>query len=100
MTAFLNFILRIVLLAAGLVVAASMAAAFLLVLALWGARAAWSRLTGRPAMPFIFRMDPRRGFAHMYRGDQAASRTPRADSVRPRRKILDVSDVEPKAPEA
>jgi hypothetical protein len=98
MTALLNFILRIVLLAAGLVLAASMAAGFVLMLTIWGVRTAWFRLTGRPATPFIIRIDPRRGFERMYRrSDKTGRRKPHSGFVRPARNV-DVTDVEPKAP--
>jgi hypothetical protein len=97
MSTLLSFLLRLFLIAVGLLFAASMALAFAFMLAVWGVRAAWYRLTGRPVMPFIIRIDPRRGFERMYRGTEAGSRRPRADSVQPRRKIVDVTDVEPKA---
>jgi hypothetical protein len=64
----------------------------------WSVRAAWAKLTGRPVMPFIVRIDPRRGFQQMYRRADEGSRTPRADSVRAGRNIGDVTDVEPKPP--
>lgn len=93
----LTFLLRALLLAAGLVFAASLMVVFLLVLALWLLRAAWARLTGRPVMPFVVRVHPRDGFNRMYRGAGApASRTPRADSVATGKSIADVTDVEPK----
>lgn len=96
----LTFLLRLVFLAAGLVFAASLAVMFAVVLAIWGLRAGWARLTGRPMSPFIFRVDPRAGFDRMYRRAQQGSRTPRADSVQPSgRSIGDVTDVEARVPE-
>lgn len=92
----LSFLFRALLLAAGLVFAASLMVVFLLVLALWLLRAAWARLTGRPVMPFVMRVHPRDGFNRMYRRAEPASRTPRADSVATGRSIADVTDVEPK----
>jgi hypothetical protein len=81
MPTFMNFVFRLFLLVAGLVVAASLGLAAALMLALWGVRAAWSRLTGKPAMPFIVR-------------------TRRTNVVRPRRAPADVTDVEPRTPQA
>jgi hypothetical protein len=92
----LNLLFRIVVVAAGLVFAASLAVAFVLMLGVWSVRFAWAKLTGRPVMPFIVRIDPRRGFEQMYRRAGEASRTPRADSVHGSRNIGDVTDVEPK----
>jgi fatty acid desaturase len=93
-----RFLLRLVLIAAGLVFAASLAVVFGLLFALWCVRAAWAMLTGRPVMPFIVRVDPRGGFERMYRRAEQGSRTPRADAVRPVRPTSDVTDVEPRPP--
>jgi hypothetical protein len=97
MTTFTGFLLRLVLLLVGLVFAASVAAAALLGLAFWGARAAWARVTGRPVSPFIVRFDPRGAFRRAsQRAEQAGSRTPRADAVPSALKRESVTDVEPK----
>ena len=95
----MTFVLRLVLLAAGLLFAASLAVALVLMFCVWTLRAAWARLTGRPVMPFVVRIDPRGGFERMYRRAEQGSRTPRADAVQPGRKIGDVTDVEPRSPE-
>ena len=95
-----SFLIRLFLVAAGLLFAASLAVAFVLMLGVWGVRAAWAKLTGRPVMPFIVRIDPRGGFERMYRKAQPARPTPRADAVRPGRRIGDVVDVEPREPRA
>ena len=84
MATLLSFILRLVLLAAGLVFAASVAVVATVVAAAWLAHAGWARLTGKPVRPF-------QGRFRMH-----ASRTPRADAVRPMRGGADVMDVEPK----
>ena len=100
MPTLMTFILRLFLLAAGLVFAASLAVAAVLMLALWGVRAAWAKLTGQPVAPFIVRIDPRAGFERMYRrGETAGSRTPRADAVRRGGRAGDVTDVEARSPE-
>jgi hypothetical protein len=80
-----GFLLRVLLFAAGLVFAASLALAFVVLLALWSARAAWARLTGRAASPFVVRFRAAQGFRQAYR---------RAAPVRS--KLGDVTDVEPK----
>lgn len=91
----MTFILRLFLLVAGLLFAASLAVAAVLMLALWSVRAGWAKLTGKPVVPFIVRLDPRAGFDRMYRrAEPAASRTPKADAVRRGRPASDVTDVE------
>jgi hypothetical protein len=91
----MTFILRLLLLVAGLVFAASLAVGAVLMLAAWSVRAGWAKLTGKPVAPFIVRIDPRGGFERMYRrAGPAASRTPRADAVRSARPVGDVTDVE------
>ena len=96
MPTFMTFVSRLFLLAAGLVFAASLGLAAMLMLALWGVRAAWAKLTGKPAMPFIIRIDPRGGFERMYPRAEQGGRTPRADARRSGRQFGDVTDVEPK----
>jgi hypothetical protein len=98
MPTFMTFLLRLFLLAAGLVFTASLAVAAALMLGVWGVRAAWAKLTGKPVAPFIMRIDPRGGFDRMYRRGEPHSATPRADSVQRGRNVGDVTDVEPKAP--
>lgn len=101
---FARLLLRAVLLAAGVVVAASLAVVGLILLAGWGLYGSVARLTGRPIVPFAMRFDPREGFARFYRqaqGGAAAeeSRTPRADANRgPAARKLGVTDVEVRAP--
>ena len=99
MPALMNLILRVVLVVAGFVFAASLAMAFVLLLAGWTLRAGWAKLTGKAVTPFIVRIDPRRGFEQMYRGAAQGSRTPRADSVQRGREIADVTNVEPRMPQ-
>jgi hypothetical protein len=94
-----HILLRVLLLAVGLVAAAVVTVVFLLVLTGWLLRAGWARLTGRPVMPFGMRMGPRGVFEEMMRRapQPAASRTPRADAAAMGRgRLADVSDVEPK----
>jgi hypothetical protein len=85
MPSLIGFLLRVLLFAAGLVFAASLAAVFLLLLGLWALRAGWALLTGRPRTPFVVRFRAAEGFRQTYQ---------RAQPVR--RPIGDVTDVEPK----
>jgi hypothetical protein len=95
----LSFLMRLFLVAAGLLFAASMAVAAVLMLVVWGVRAGWARLTGRPVMPFVVRIDPRGGFERMYRRARPGSPPSRANGVRGQR-MGDVVDVEPREPRA
>jgi hypothetical protein len=96
----LNFLLRAVLVAAGLVFAASLALVFVLVLSWWALRSAWARLTGRPVTPFVVGLGPRGVFDEMMRRAQARQGRPppRAGgaSAVGRGSLADVTDVEPK----
>jgi hypothetical protein len=92
-------LIRLVLLAAGLVFAVSLAAVATLAIALWGLRYAWARLTGRPVVPFVVRIDPRAGFGRVYRRpEQGAAPRPAEPMRHQRPEIGDVTDVEPKPP--
>jgi hypothetical protein len=85
-----SILIRLVLVAAGLVVGASLAVVVALALAAWGVRYAWARLSGRPVHPFVVHMHARRGFQTMAR---------RTATVKPAaREIGDVTDVEAKPP--
>lgn len=96
MQSVLNFLVRLVLLAAGLLFAASLALAVVLLLAVWSLRMLWARLTGRPVTPFVMRVDPRGGFNRMYRAGPFSS-PPESGPPQPgRREIADVTDVVPR----
>jgi hypothetical protein len=108
----MNFILRVVLVLIGLVFAASLALAVLLLAAVWGLRYGWARLTGKPVTPWVMRFNPRSGFERFRAGpgparpaeptaaNTAAARA-RGESVRS--PVLldgaagDVTDVRPKS---
>ena len=101
-----HFLLRAVLVVAGLLFAASLLVVMTLLMALWGVRAVWARLTGQAFSPFEMRLDPRTGFRHVYRRGHGgahgrASAGNGAGSPAPRRpafgRLTDVTDVEPKA---
>jgi hypothetical protein len=90
-----NLLIRLVLLAAGLVFAASLALMALVLLALWGVRAVWCKLTGQPINPFVVRMRPGAGFDTVFRPRQNAPADARP--TKPGRVGMDdVTDVEPK----
>jgi hypothetical protein len=71
----MNFILRFILFCLGLVFAASLAVAVLLLAAVWGLRYGWARLTGRPVTPWVMRFDPRSGFDRFRAAQQPAEPT-------------------------
>jgi hypothetical protein len=89
----MKFLLRILLVIAGLIFALSLLAVMIVLLVLWSLRALWGKLTGRPVNPFVMRMNPRAGFDQVFRQAERHSRT--ADKA-PRRVVEDVTDVEPK----
>jgi hypothetical protein len=96
-----KLILRLVLLAAGLVVAFCLLVAAGALLAVWGMRMGWARLTGRPVTPFIFRVNPRAGFGRVYRGTAPTGAPAQAEAAGSGRKpIADITDVVPKEPQA
>ena len=63
----LGFVFRVAAFAAGLVFAASLVVAFVLLVVLWAVRAGWGRLTGRPMAPFAVRFRAAEGFRRAYR---------------------------------
>ncbi len=92
-------VLRLVLVLAAAIFAASLILVFALLFALWGLRAVWAKLTGQAVAPFVVRMDPRSGFRRVYRArsgqpEQREPATPPAG----RAPLQDVTDVEPKRP--
>jgi hypothetical protein len=89
----MKFLLRLLFVAAGLIFALSLLILMIVLLALWGLRALWCKLTGQPVNPFVMRVNPRSGFNQVFR--QADRRSHHADKP-PRRVIDDVTDVEPK----
>ncbi|UKI05851.1 hypothetical protein [Variovorax paradoxus] len=105
----MNFIFRVILLLLGLVFAASLAVAVMLLAAVWGVRYAWGRLTGKPVTPWVMRFNPRSGFDRFRNAAQPAEPTAadvanaraRGESVerpvRIRGSASDVTDVSPKS---
>jgi hypothetical protein len=105
----MNFIFRVILLLLGLVFAASLAVAVMLLAAVWGVRYAWGRLTGKPVTPWVMRFNPRSGFDKFRNAAQpaepsaadVANARARGESVerpvRIRGSASDVTDVSPKS---
>ncbi len=108
----MNFIFRVVLLLIGLVFAASLAMAALLLAAVWGLRYGWARLTGQPVAPWATtlggRFNPGAGF-NRFRAAARAAEPSAADvanarargesvqqPVRIRGSVGDVTDVSAK----
>jgi hypothetical protein len=96
MASLFSFVLRLFLLLAGLVFAISLALAVAVLLLGWGLRSLWARLTGRRVAPFVMRIDPRDGFAQVYRRAGGAPGSAGHGSAAPT--LHDVTDVEPKSP--
>lgn len=59
----IRWTLRLVVVAAGVVFFLSLLAAAAVLALVWGVRALWARLTGRPVMPWAMRMSPRQGWS-------------------------------------
>ena len=112
-----RLLVRVALVAAGLVVFVSLLLAALVLALSWGLRAAWARVTGRPVTPWVMHLDPRSGWSAVYRSGQArwgsaaqgragmaeaAGEGTRPSSVRTH--VLPgadgVTDVQPRAPRA
>jgi len=89
MAIFLNFLLRGLLLAGGVLAAVLLSLMFVLLLASWGLRTLWFKLTGRPVSPFVVQFRAAREFQRMAR---RAGHPAMARQVR----VADVTDVEPK----
>ncbi len=75
-----GLLLRTVLLLLGLVFLLSLLAAAVLLLAWWGLRALWAKLTGRPVQPLVFTVLSRSRWQRFYPGGQGAA-APQADVI-------------------
>ncbi len=103
-TAFLRGLLRLFLIAAGVLFFLSLLAAALVLALLWALRALWARMTGRPVAPWVLRVDPRAGWSQVYRrsgrwqpghGAQPPQ-DERPAHLRPLPGAEDVTDVQPR----
>jgi hypothetical protein len=100
-----GFVLRVALFALGLLMFAVLATLALLLGLLWGARALWARLTGKPVAPWVWRVNPRQGFS-AYRSTttrwaaRSNEKTLRSATLPGARDVsdADVIDVQPRKP--
>jgi hypothetical protein len=93
-----RFLVRVLVLAMGLVFAASLLLVVGVLAVLWGVRALWSKLTGQPLAPWVMRVHPSAGWR---RASKAASRwqpaaPPTGAGSRGGRELADVTDVQAK----
>jgi len=66
----IRLLVRLLVVAMGVVLFLSLLAAVLVLALAWALRAGWARITGRPVTPWVMRMDPRTGFSAMYRSSE------------------------------
>ncbi len=105
-----RFLVRALLVAVGLVFFLSLLAAALVLALVWGLRAVWAQITGRPIAPWTVRIDPRAGWSSVYRSGARWSRTegapPTPPEARPQPPVHlralpgadGVTDVQPREP--
>lgn len=87
----IRWTLRLVVVAVGVVFFLSLLAAAAVLAFVWGVRALWARLTGRPVMPWAMRMSPRQGWSTVH-GSTARWTAPRP-AARAGQDSADVTDV-------
>jgi len=96
----IRFMLRIVLVGFALVFAACLLVVVFLLAAAWGLRAGWAKLTGRPVVPWVMRVNPGAGWNSVFRAGERfrpGQGTARAAEPSPGRPdLLDVTDVQVK----
>lgn len=104
-----RWMLKAVLFVAGVVLFLSLLAAALLLALVWGVRALWARLSGRPIVPWTMRFDPRQSWSTVYRSQphktsgSASSAEAHSPAKSGRRMHVlpgadEVVDVQPRAP--
>ena len=90
-------LLRLLLVLAAAIFAASLILAFAVLFVLWSLRAPWAWLTGQTVAPFVKPVDPRSGFRRVYRARTGNAEPPAPAPPSPGLGHLqDVTDVEPK----
>ncbi|MBS0293696.1 MAG: hypothetical protein JSS01_14395 [Proteobacteria bacterium] len=93
----IRWVLRLVVFAMGAVLFVSLLAAAAVLALLWGARALWARLTGRPVAPWTMRMDPRSGWSTVYRSTARwTAQAPAAQRGGDLSGVHDITDVVPR----
>ena len=95
-----RLLLRLLLVAAALVLVLSLLAAMVVLALAWTLRAGWARLTGRPVTPWVRRFDLGQQFGDVLRRGQAGTgRSPQADVTDVEvREIIDVTEVGDRSP--
>ena len=88
-----SWTVRIVVVLAGLVFFASLLLVGAIAAMAWGARMLWAKLTGKPVVPFAFKMNPASGWSTVYR---STARWTAQRPEPPRRDDHDVTDVVPR----
>ena len=76
-----SLLLRVIVIAMGLVLFASLLVAAMLLALVWALRAGWARLTGRPVTPWVMGVDPRTGFSTVFRTTERWSAGRRGSSA-------------------
>ena len=84
--------LRAVLLLLGVLVFLGVVGLGLLLALVWGLRALWARLTGRPISPWTMPLDPRASWRNMYQRSQNAWPNPRKSSTQTEGDVTDVTE--------
>ena len=95
-TGVIRWVLRLVVLAMGVLFFLSLLAAAAVLAVVWGLRTLWARLTGRPVTPWAMRMDPRTGWSTVYRSTARWTAQRPEQPRRDDRDITDVTDVVPR----
>ena len=96
-TGVIRWSLRLVVFAMGVLFFLSLVAAVAVLALVWGARALWARLTGRPVTPWVMRMDPRTGWSTVYRSTARwTAKTPDEQRRGESAPAHDITDVVPR----
>jgi len=98
-----SWTLRIAMVLAGLVFFASLMVVAAIAAMLWAVRLLWAKVTGKPVVPFAFKMNPASGWTTVYRSTArwsankgARAAEPAASPAGMRASVMDVTDVEPR----
>ncbi len=98
MNTIFGFLVRVVLLLAGLVFMASLLAVGLLVLALWLLRALWAKLTGQPVSPWTFQVNRQATWQRFYRSSASGAPPRRDDANVVDAEVKEIKDSRPPEP--
>jgi hypothetical protein len=92
----MRIVLRLLLLAVGVVFVAGLVTLMLVFTAIWALRALWARLTGQAVTPWAMRVDPRAGWSRFNAPSARSDSAPRAARQRVVAEVADVVDVKVK----